>query len=54
MFNNLMAEAKAIQKAWGYGLLDAVAFIHHHEKAYSPKVRRELKEFMRQCRELFA
>ena len=54
MFYNLLAEASFIQKAWGYGLLEAIDFIYRHEKEYSSEVRRELKEFMQQGRELFA
>ena len=54
MFANLLAEAKVIQDAWGYGLLEAIMFISEMEDEYPSEVRRELKEFMRQGAMMFA
>ena len=54
MFNNLMAEAKYIQDAWGYGFLEALQFIIDMEDEYSSEVRRELKQFMRDGAKMFA
>ena len=47
MYNNLLAEAKYIQDAWGYGLLEAIQYILEMEDEYPSEVRRELKQFMR-------
>jgi hypothetical protein len=47
MYDNLLAEAKYIQDAWGYGLLEAVQYILEMEDQYPSEVRRELKQFMR-------
>ena len=54
MYKNLLAEAKVIQDAWGYGLLEAIEFIVEMEDQYSPEVRRELKQFMRDGARMFA
>lgn len=54
MYKNLLAEAKVIQDAWGYGLLEAIEFIVEMEDQYSPEVRRELKQFLRDGAKLFA
>jgi hypothetical protein len=54
MYKNLLAEAKVIQDAWGYGLLEAIEFIIEMEDQYSSEVRRELKQFMRDGAKLFA
>ena len=54
MFNNLMAEAKYTQNAWGYVLLEAIMYIDEMEEQYPSEVRRELKEFKRQGAQLFA
>lgn len=54
MFHNLFKEAEFIRQSWGYGLLEAIEFIYNHEEEYPSEIRRELKEFMRQGRELFA
>ena len=54
MYKNLLAEAKVIQDAWGYGLLEAIEFIVEMEDQYSLEVRRELKQFLRDGAKLFA
>ena len=54
MYDNLMAEAKVIQDAWGYGLLEALEFIMEMEEQYPSEVRRELKQFMRDGARMFA
>ena len=36
MYKNLLAEAKVIQDAWGYGLLEAIEFIVEMEDEYPP------------------
>ena len=54
MYKNLLAEAKVIQDAWGYGLLEAIEFIVEMEDQYSPEVRLELKQFLRDGAKLFA
>ena len=54
MYKNLLAEAKVIQDAWSYGLLEAIEFIVEMEDQYSPEVRRELKQFLRDGAKLFA
>ena len=54
MYKNLLAEAKVIQDAWGYGLLEAIEFIIEMEDQYSSEVRRELNQFMRDGAKWFA
>ena len=54
MYKNLLAEAKVIQDAWGYGLLEAIEFIVEMEDEYPSEVRRELKEFLRDGARMFA
>ncbi len=54
MYTNLLAEAKVIQDAWGYGLLEAIEFIIELEDQYSSEVRGELKQFLRDGARLFA
>ena len=54
MYDNLMAEAKYIQDAWGYGLLEALEYILEMEDQYPSEVRRELKQFMRDGARMFA
>lgn len=54
MFTNLLTEAASIQKAWGYGLLEALEFIYTHKYEYSDEIQQELKEFMSQGAEMFA
>ena len=54
MYKNLLAEAKVIQDAWGYGLLEAIEFIVEMEDQYSSEVRCELKQFLRDGAKLFA
>lgn len=54
MYKNLLAEAKVIQDAWGYGLLEAIEFIVEMEDQYPSEVRRELKQFLRDGAKLFA
>ena len=54
VYNNLMAEAKYIQDAWGYGLLEAIMYIDEMEEQYPSEIRRELKEFKRQGAKMFA
>lgn len=54
MYKNLLAEAKVIQDAWGYGLLEAIEFIIEMEDEYSSEVRRELKQFLRDGARMFA
>jgi hypothetical protein len=54
MYKNLLAEAKVIQDAWGYGLLEAIQFIVEMEDEYPSEVRRELKQFLRDGARMFA
>jgi hypothetical protein len=54
MYKNLLAEAKVIQDAWGYGLLEAIEFIVEMEDEYPSEVRRELKQFLRDGARMFA
>jgi hypothetical protein len=54
MYTNLLAEAKVIQDAWGYGLLEAIEFIADMEDQYPSEVRRELKQFLRDGARMFA
>lgn len=54
MFKNLLAEAKSIQDAWGYGLLEAIMYIEEMEDEYPSEVRKELKQFMRDGARMFA
>jgi len=54
MYKNLLAEAKVIQDAWGYGLLEAIEFIVEMEDEYPTEVRRELKQFLRDGARMFA
>lgn len=54
MYDNLLAEAKYIQDAWGYGLLEAIEYILEMEDQYPSEVRRELKQFMRDGARMFA
>lgn len=53
-FNNLMSECEFLKVARGYDFLDAVTFILEYEKEYPSEVRRELKDFMRDGRKMFA
>ena len=53
MFSNLLKEAECIQKAWGYGLLEAIQYIDEMQDHYEPAVKKELKEFFRQGALLF-
>lgn len=53
-FSNLMNEVEAMQKAWGYSVLDAIIYIRNNETQYPSEVRRELKEFMFQGAKMFA
>lgn len=53
-FNNLMAEVEFLKTARGYGILDAIMFISEFEDEYPSEIRRELKEFMRDGRRMFA
>ena len=56
MFEHLMNEVEAINKAWGYvGVFDAIVYIHTHSTEYlGTKVYAELYEFMDQGRKMFA
>jgi hypothetical protein len=54
MYSNLLAEAKVIQDAWGYGLLEAIEYIIELEDQYPSEVRRELKQFLRDGARMFA
>jgi hypothetical protein len=54
MYSNLLAEAKVIQDAWGYGLLEAIEYIIELEDHYPSEVRRELKQFLRDGARMFA
>lgn len=54
MYKNLLVEAEYIQNAWGYNLLDAIAYIANKEEQYPSEVRRELKEFMFAGAKMFA
>ncbi len=54
MFDNLMEEVNAIKQAWGYDTIEALEWMLDNEEEYSSQIRRELKEFMRQGRRLFA
>jgi hypothetical protein len=53
-YGNLMAEVAALQHARGYGILEAVQFIMVYEEEYASEVRRELKDFKRECSRMFA
>lgn len=53
-FNNLMAEVEFLKTARGYGILDAIMFINEYEDEYPSEIRRELREFMRDGRRMFA
>ena len=53
-FNNLMSEVEFLKTARGYGILDAIKFISEYEEEYPSEIRRELKEFMRDGRRMFA
>jgi hypothetical protein len=53
-FNNLVAECEFLKVARGYDFLDAVTFILDYEEEYPSEIRRELKEFMRDGRKMFA
>jgi len=53
-FNNLMSEVEFLKTARGYGILDAIMFISEFEDEYPSEIRRELKEFMRDGRRMFA
>jgi hypothetical protein len=54
MYTSLLAEAKVIQDAWGYGLLEAIEYIIELEDQYPSEVRRELKQFLRDGARMFA
>lgn len=55
MFANLMAEVEALRKArTEYGVLEAIVFIDTYKDEYSAAVRKELVEFFRQGRLMFA
>jgi hypothetical protein len=54
MFTNLLNEAKVIQDAWGYGLLEAIMYIEEMQDEYPSVVQSELREFMRQGAKMFA
>ena len=55
MFDHLMEEVAAINKAWGYvGCFDAIKYMDENIDEYrGTKVYRELRIFMRQGAELF-
>jgi len=53
-FNNLMAECEFLKTARGYGILESIMFISEYEEEYPSEIRRELKEFMRDGRRMFA
>ena len=53
-FNNLMSEVEFLKTARGYGILDAIMFINEFEDEYPSEIRRELREFMRDGRRMFA
>jgi len=53
-YGNLMAEVAALREARGYGILEAVQFIMVYEEEYASEVRRELKDFKRECSRMFA
>lgn len=53
-FNNLMSEVEFLKTARGYGILDAIMFISEYEEEYPSEIRRELREFMRDGRRMFA
>ena len=53
-FNNLMSEVEFLKTARGYNMLDAIKFILDYEEDYPSEIRRELKDFMRDGRKMFA
>jgi len=53
-YGNLMNEVAALREARGYGILEAVQFIMVYEEEYASEVRRELKDFKRECSRMFA
>jgi len=53
-FNNLVSECEYLKVARGYDFLEAVTFILDYEDEYPSEIRRELKEFMRDGRRMFA
>jgi hypothetical protein len=54
-FNNLMSEVEYLRKARPeYGILEALMFINEYEEEYPSEIRRELREFMRDGRRMFA
>lgn len=53
-YYNLMSEVEFLKAARGYDILDAIMFINEFEDEYPSEIRRELKEFMRDGRRMFA
>jgi hypothetical protein len=53
-YGNLMNEVAALREARGYGILEAVQFIMVYEEEYASEIRRELKDFKRECSRMFA
>jgi hypothetical protein len=53
-YGNLMGEVAALQHARGYGILEAIQFIMAYEEEYPSEIRRELKDFKRECSRMFA
>jgi len=54
MYKNLLNEAKYIQEAWGYGLLEALTYIRDNETQYPSEIRRELRQFFIDGAAMFA
>ena len=53
-YHNLMSEVEYLKVARGYDMLDAIMFIDQYEYEYPSEIRRELKQFMIDGREMFA
>jgi len=44
---------ESIRNAWGYNVLEAIMWIDENKDEFSSEVRKELREFFRQGRQLF-
>lgn len=54
MFQNLFSEIDTLRDAFGYGFLEALAYLQYHKDELDGKVRSELALFMGVGSEFFA